>query len=182
MLQHSVRDMAQDERNAANTLAQHVARKRMIEQEQRQYEQMIQRTQECIALEVRSGRDDRARDAIAQLLAYEQRRDALSALHSDYEQMIERWTRHLQDVRQKLCEAVQKRDMLIHRAQMAWMQKKFAQQCAIVSDMSAHGVFRRMEQKVIALEAEAEIMHNGTYRAVAHERIEEKLSQYKQQA
>lgn len=186
LLQQAVREMEHDLRKIESALAHHVARNRMIQQEQQQNDRLIRTTKEHIENHVRSGRDDRARNAIAQLLTVEQRGDELTKIRNETEKMVEAWNIQRQDMTEKLKEVYHKRTALIHRSRLAYVQKKYAQKFTEMTDGTTfYSLFDRMEQKVIALEAEAEIIRNARQMfrddrdEQVQERIEEKLKQYK---
>jgi len=186
MLNQYLRDMEEEIAKAEVTVAKQIASERKLKQRLAE----AKRASEALAAkaedELRAGREASARAALEEKLHCDARIDETQSLYTQSQAQAEELKAQLHEMKEQFYSMRNKRNELAQRAQLARVRK----QTAVVANASvgkgggaARG-FQRMEEKIIQLEAEAEVARYPYGAAAANdpakqERVDAQLEELK---
>lgn len=159
MLNQYLRDMEIEIHDAEVTVAKQMAAER----------RMKQRLDEVIRLgadregqaehSLRSGNEGLARKLLEEKVQYDQQAADLIGLHGQASAQVNELTQQLHEMKEEFYKLRNKRNELAARTQMAKARKQMAQISTLhtIESGSASRGFHRMEEKIMQLEAEADV-------------------------
>jgi phage shock protein A len=159
MLNQYLRDMETEIHDAEVTVAKQMAAER----------RMKQRLDEVVRLgadragqaehSLRSGNEGLARKLLEEKIQYDQQAADLIGLHEQASSQVSELTSQLHEMKEEYYKLRNKRNELAARSQMAKARKQMAQVSTLhtIDSGSASRGFHRMEEKVMQLEAEADV-------------------------
>ncbi|MFC4597150.1 PspA/IM30 family protein [Cohnella hongkongensis] len=159
MLNQYLRDMEIEIHDAEVTVAKQMASER----------RMKQRLEELVRLGVdregqaehalRSGNETLARKLLEEKVQYSQQASSLAELHGQASAQVSELTAQLHEMKEEYYKLRNKRNELVARSQMAKARKQMAQVSSLhtIESGAASRGFHRMEEKILQMEAEAEV-------------------------
>ncbi len=159
MLNQYLRDMEIEIHDAEVTVAKQMASER----------RMKQRLDELVRLGVdregqaehalRSGNETLARKLLEEKVQYSQQASSLAELHDQASGQVSELTAQLHEMKEEYYKLRNKRNELAARSQMAKARKQMAQVSTLhtIESGAASRGFHRMEEKILQMEAEAEV-------------------------
>jgi len=109
-------------------------------------------------LALSKGDEDLAREALKRRQTYETSSQALKTQLAQQSATVTKLVSSCAELEQKLADAKQKKASLKARAQSAKAQKKATEMLSDIGSSNAYSAFERMEEKVVALEAETDAL------------------------
>jgi len=156
ILDQAVRDMQEDLVKMRQATAQVIASQKQLEMKQQQSKTAADEWYRRAELALQKGEEDLAKEALKRRKNYQttadQWQEQINAQKNASEQMMAN-TRILE---KKLMEAKSKKDTLKARAASARTSKEVNEMLSSIGTSSSYAAFERMEEKVMASEAEAE--------------------------
>lgn len=175
MINQYIRDMETEIHDAEVTVAKQMAAER----------RMKQRLDEVIRLgadregqaehSLRNGNEGLARKLLEEKLQYDQQAADLIGLHGQASAQVNELTTQLHEMKEEYYKLRNKRNELAARTQMAKARKQMAQISTLhtIESGSASRGFHRMEEKIMQLEAEADVARMpGTLYSGSQSRID----------
>ncbi|GGG21207.1 PspA/IM30 family protein [Paenibacillus abyssi] len=167
MLNQYLRDMEAEIHEAERTVAKQMAAEQRMKNRYGEAVSKAAERQSQAEQALLAGQEELARKLLEEKVYYEQQADEFSALYEQNKAQAEELRKQLDDMRNELQDLRSKRSELASRADAAKAQKQVAQigtQHTIESGGASRG-FYRMEEKIMQLEAEAEVARMpGFYR------------------
>lgn len=150
-----------------------IASKKQIEAKSKQCQEAVDMWNSRAELAVRAGQDELAREALKKRKANEEQMKTWSAQLSQQSQAVDQLLGNTREMESKLAEAKSKKETLKARAATAKSTKQIQDMIGGLDTSTSFAAFDKMEEKVTALEAEAE----STQTLIGSDSLEGKFKQ-----
>lgn len=159
LLDQTVLEMNEDLTKLRQATAQVLASQRQLENKYKAAQQTGDDWYRRAKLALEKGEEDLAREALKRRKDYEDNAKALKTQLDQQTSVVEKLISNTRLLESKIQEAKSKKDTLKARAQSAKTAQKVNEMLGNINTSSALGAFEKMEEKVNALEAEAEALN-----------------------
>ncbi|MBF2049700.1 MAG: PspA/IM30 family protein [Leptolyngbya sp. IPPAS B-1204] len=157
ILEQTVLDMQDDLIKLRQAVAQAIATQKRTERQCAQAQTNAEEWYRRAQLALQKGDELLARDALSRRKALQETAQALQAQVTQQTGIVTQLKQNMRTLESKLAEAKTKKDMYIARARSAQASQRLNEMMGRVGTRDAMAAFDRMEQKVLQLEAQAEV-------------------------
>ena len=157
ILDQSVADMQADLVKLRQAVATAIASQKRIQNQAEQAESQAKTWYERAELALKKGEEDLAREALGRRKTCQDTATALNTQLQSQAGQVDQLKKSLVSLESKIAEAKTKKDMLKARAQAAQAQVQLQSAVGNLGTNTSMAAFERMEEKVEALEAAAEV-------------------------
>lgn len=159
MLEQTVLEMNNDLIKMRQATAQVLASQKQLENRYKSAQQAADDWYRRAKLALEKGNDNLAREALVRRKSFEDNANGLKSQLGQQKNVVDKLVSNTRLLESKIQEAKSKKDTLKARAQSAKTAQKVNEVLGTVSTSSALAVFDKMEEKVMALEAEADALN-----------------------
>ncbi len=138
-----------------------IAQARRVRREMEEAADRQRSWEEKAALAVRKGRDDLAREALAEKRAHEKKEQALEKEAADLDVLVEEYQTDIHQLEKKLESAKEKQRLLIERHIHAVHKRRAQEDIRRMDNSEAVIRFANLENRIERMEAEAEMINFG---------------------
>jgi phage shock protein A len=159
MLNQYLRDMQEEIAKAEVVTAKQIASERMLKERVADALARSLQSERRAEEALRLGHEEAARRFLEEKLGLDERAQDLSQFHAQSKAQADELVRQLQEMKDEFYRMRSKKNELHHRAELAKLKKKTADvfQVNRIDSGSAALGFHRMEEKIMQLEAEADV-------------------------
>lgn len=159
ILEQTVLEMNEDLRKMRQASAQILASQKQLENKYKAAQQNADDWYKRAKLALQKGEEDLAREALKRRKDYEDNAKALKSQLDQQVTVVDKIISNTRLLESKIQEAKSKKDTLKARAQSAKTSSKMSEMLGNINTSNALAAFERMEEKVNALEAEADALN-----------------------
>lgn len=156
MTDQYLRDMQEDLEEAEKAVAAQIALEKKFKQLYEEQEALVKKRDEQAHLAAQNKNVDLARRALEEKKAAEQKMNEYKASYEQNKMAADNLRDKLEDMRKQITELKNKRETLVARANAAKAQRDINKTMSGFGSDSAMSGLKRMEDKVLQMEAEAE--------------------------
>ncbi|KAF7805320.1 Membrane-associated 30 kDa protein, chloroplastic [Senna tora] len=158
ILEQTVLEMNEDLTKMRQATAQVLASQKRLENKYKSTQQASEEWYRKAQLALQKGDEDLAREALKRRKSYADNANALKAQLDQQKSVVENLVSNTRLLESKIQEARSKKDTLKARAQSAKTATKVNEMLGNVNTSSALSAFEKMEEKVLAMESQAEAL------------------------
>lgn len=162
ILEQTVLEMNEDLTKMRQSTAQVLASQKQLENKYKAAQQASEDWYKRAQLALSKGDEELAREALKRRKSYADNASALKTQLDQQKNIVETLVSNTKLLESKIQEAKSKKDTLKARAQSARTATKVSEMVGKVSTSSALAAFDKMEEKVLAMESEAEALNQLT--------------------
>ena len=156
MLEQTVNEMQEDLIKMRQASAQVMASQKQLENKYKQAQATADDWYRRAQLALQKGDEELAREALKRRQSYQSNADSMAAQVAQQKDAVDKLIASTRLLESKMAEARSKKDTLKARAASAKTSKRVNEMVGSLSTSSALSAFERMEEKVLAMESEAD--------------------------